>query len=600
MSARLRRWMGHWVGGCVRAVSALAMAAALAGCGASSSLHTPEVMEIAVLGFNDFHGNLEPPRLAVPVPASTGASQVPAGGAAYFAGAVAALKAQHPHHLLVSAGDMVGASPLVSALFLDEPTIHAFNLMGVDFHAPGNHEFDKGWQELLRLQRGGCEKFTVREPCQSTAPGESAGFAGAQFPFLTANTLQADGSTLLPATGLKRFSEGGATITVGLIGLTLRATPQLVNPAGVAGLRFADEADTVNALIPGLRAQGADVIVVVLHEGGSTRAPVTETSCDGLSGDIVPIVQRLDPAVDVVVSGHTHQAYVCDYGRIDPARPLLLTSAGQYGTLLTHIQLGVDTRTRRVVRKSARQVIVQGQAYGTVALHPGFARFEPQPQVQELVQRYRSAAQPLLQRPVGQASGAFLRTVLPSGESVLGNLVADAQLAATQAPEHGGAQVSFMHAGGLRADLVPDEQGLLRYQQLFAVQPFGNSLEVRTYTGAQLHALLEQQFDDSHSSSYSRVLSVSQGLSYRYDLRQPPGQRVQDLRLHGVPIEPTQPVRAVMSSFLAAGGSGFSVFTQGQEPTGGGQDIDALEAYFRTHSPVAPSSSARIQRIDIQ
>jgi 5'-nucleotidase len=157
-----------------------------------------------------------------------------------------------------------------------------------------------------------------------------------------------------------------------------------------------------------------------------------------------------------------------------------------------------------------------------------------------------------------------------------------------------------MHAGGLRADLVPDEQGLLRYQQLFAVQPFGNSLEVRTYTGAQLHALLEQQFDDSHSSSYSRVLSVSQGLSYRYDLRQPPGQRVQDLRLHGVPIEPTQPVRAVMSSFLAAGGSGFSVFTQGQEPTGGGQDIDALEAYFRTHSPVAPSSSARIQRIDIQ
>lgn len=600
MSARLRRRVGHWVGGCARAVSALAMAAALAGCGASSSLHTPEVMEIAVLGFNDFHGNLEPPRLAVPVPASTGASQVPAGGAAYFAGAVAALKAQHPHHLLVSAGDMVGASPLVSALFLDEPTIHAFNLMGVDFHAPGNHEFDKGWQELLRLQRGGCEKFTVREPCQSTTPGQSAGFAGAQFPFLTANTLQADGSTLLPATGLKRFSEGGATITVGLIGLTLRATPQLVNPAGVAGLRFADEADTVNALIPGLRAQGADVIVVVLHEGGRTRAPVTETSCDGLSGDIVPIVQRLDPAVDVVVSGHTHQAYVCDYGRIDPTRPLLLTSAGQYGTLLTHIQLGVDTRTRRVVRKSARQVIVQGQAYGNVALHPGFARFEPQPQVQELVQRYRSAAQPLLQRPVGQASGPFMRTVLPSGESVLGNLVADAQLAATQAPEHGGAQVSFMHAGGLRADLVPDEQGLLRYQQLFAVQPFGNSLEVRTYTGAQLHALLEQQFDGGHSSSYSRVLSVSQGFSYRYDLRQPPGQRVQDLRLHGVPIEPTQPVRAVISSFLAAGGSGFSVFTQGQEPTGGGQDIDALEAYFRTHSPVAPSSRARIQRIDIQ
>ena len=282
--------------------AALALAAALlAGC---SSTPAP-VMDIALIGFNDFHGNLEPPRLAVPVPTEGGTVQVPAGGAAYFASAIASLKAQHRHHALVSAGDMVSASPLVSALFLDEPTVEAFNTMGVDFHAAGNHEFDKGWRELLRLQHGGCEKNTVREPCQLSQP-----FAGANFPILTANTLRADGGTLLPATGLKRFTDNGHTITVGFIGLTLRATPTMVASTGVAGLHFADEAETANVLIPALRAQGADVIVVVLHEGGRTDAPVTAPGCQGLSGDIVPILERLDPAVDVVVSGHTHQAYV--------------------------------------------------------------------------------------------------------------------------------------------------------------------------------------------------------------------------------------------------------------------------------------------------
>ncbi len=566
----------------------------IAGCGSSAP---PPLMDIAVIGFNDFHGQLESPRQAVPVPAATGAAQVPAGGAAYFASAVAALKARHPHHAVVSAGDMVGASPLVSALFLDEPTVEAFNAIGIDFHAAGNHEFDRGWRELLRLQHGGCDKHTLREPCQISRP-----FAGAGFPILTANTLQEDGRPLLPATGIKRFTERGATVTVGFIGLTLRTTPTMVTPAGVAGLRFADEAETANALIPLLRAQGADVIVAVIHEGGSTTAPVTEPGCEGLSGDIVPILQRLSPEVDVVVSGHTHRAYICDYGRVDPARPFLLTSAGVYGTLLTEIRLAVDTRTRRVARKSARQVIVQGEAFtgaqGRVALHPGFPVFAPDAGVASLVERYRAAAAPLVQRPVGQAGGPFLRQPLPSGESVLGNLIADAQLAATRAPGRGGAQISFMNPGGVRADLVPDEQGLVRYGQLFAVQPFGNSLEVRSYSGAQLREILEQQFDSgTNTVQRPRVLSVSEGFGYRYDLSRPRGERVSGLALHGAPIAPGDTLRVVVSSYLASGGDNFTVFTEGRDAVGGGQDLDALEDYFRTHSPVAPPAAGRIVRV---
>ncbi len=574
--------------------AALALAAALlAGC---SSTPAP-VMDIALIGFNDFHGNLEPPRLAVPVPTEGGTVQVPAGGAAYFASAIASLKAQHRHHALVSAGDMVSASPLVSALFLDEPTVEAFNTMGVDFHAAGNHEFDKGWRELLRLQHGGCEKNTVREPCQLSQP-----FAGANFPILTANTLRADGGTLLPATGLKRFTDNGHTITVGFIGLTLRATPTMVTPSGVAGLRFADEAETANALVPLLRAQGADVIVAVVHEGGRADAPVTAPGCEGLSGDIVPILERLDPSVDVVVSGHTHQAYVCDYGRVNAARPFLLTSAGYYGTLLTEIRLAVDTQTRRVVRKSARQVIVQGEpftgAQGRVELHPGFPVFTPDAGVARLVERYREAAVPLAQRPVGQASGPFLRRRQPSGESVLGNLIADAQLAATRAPERGGAQISFMNPGGVRADLLPDAQGLVRYGQLFAVQPFGNSLVVRSYTGAQLQALLEQQFDSgSNTVQNPRVLAVSEGFGYRYDLSRPRGQCVEGLVLQGRPIAPQDTLRVVVSSYLAAGGDNFTVFLEGQDAVGGGQDLDVFEAYFRTHGPVAPPRADRITRV---
>ena len=567
---------------------------ALAGCGGTSA---PPTLDIALIGFNDFHGHLEAPQQSIRVVGANGPVALPAGGAASMASAIAVLKARTPHHAVVSAGDLVGASPMLSSLFLDEPTGEVMNHIGIDFNAVGNHEFDRGWRELLRLQHGGCEKFTVRTPCQVSQP-----FAGAQFGFLAANVLREDGQALLPATGTKRFSEGGASVTVGFIGMTLKGTPTMVTPSGVAGLHFADEADTANAQAAQLRAQGADIVVLALHEGGSTTTGILEASCAGLSGDIVPILERLDPAIDVVISGHTHQAYVCDYASVNPQRPFLLTSAGQYGTLLTDIALRFDTGTRRLVHKSARNVVVQNTGYrsgaGMVlssALYPSFA---PDAQVQALLAPYQAAVAPLANKPAGQLDGTATRREARSGESAMGNLIADAQLWATRSPDTGAAQLSFMHAGGIRADLAPDEQGLVRYGQLFAVQPFGNNLVVKTFTGAQIRALLEQQLESPiNPAERTRVLSVSQGFGYRYDLSQPVGARVSAITLHGEPVQDGRDYRVAISSFLAGGGSGYSVLSQGRDVLGGALDLDALEAYFRNASPVAVPATDRITRL---
>ena len=581
------------------AVLACTLALGVAGCGGTSPASASPVIDIALIGFNDFHGNLEPPKQSIRVTdASASSAALPAGGVAYMASAMAALKARTPHHAVVSAGDLVSASPMLSALFLDEPTVEVMNHIGIDFNAVGNHEFDRGWRELLRLQHGGCEKFTVRAPCQISQP-----FTGARFGFLAANVQREDGQALLPATGTKRFRQGGASVTVGFIGMTLTGTPSMVAPAGVADLRFADEADTANAQAKKLRADGADIVVLALHEGGSTTAGILETSCAGLSGDIVPILERLDPAIDVVISGHTHQAYVCDYASVNnPQRPFLLTSAGQYGTLLTDIALRFDTGTRRLIHKSARNVVVQNAGYTSgattvlpSALYPSFAA---DAKVQALLAPYQAAVAPLANKPAGQMDGTATRREMASGESSLGNLIADAQLHATRSPDTGGAQLSFMHAGGIRADLAPDEQGLVRYGQLFAVQPFGNNVVVKTYTGAQIHQLLELQFEfPTQPGERTRVLSVSQGFSYRYDLSQPVGARVSAVTLHGEALQDGRDYRVAISSFLATGGSGYRTLAGGRDMLGGDQDMDVLEAYFRHASPVAVPATDRITQV---
>jgi 5'-nucleotidase len=590
-----------------RSLVMLSVAAAItAGYSISNSLLPPQEaaknVDVKIIAFNDFHGHLEPPKLSIAAPAGNGTSNiaVPAGGAAYMAGAIKHLKTLNPNHAVVSAGDMIGGTPLVSALFLDEPTIEVFNEIRIDFNAVGNHEFDKGKDELLRMKNGGCAKHTLREPCLL-----NKGFPGANFGFLAANTVKADGSTLFPATAIKEFGSGAAKVKVGFIGMTLQGTPGIVTPAGVEGLTFKDEAKTANALIPQLKAQGADVIVVVVHEGGVTAGGYNDKACPNLTGDIVPILEKLDPAVDVVVSGHTHRAYVCDYGKTNPAKPFLLTAAGQYGTMVTDINLTIDSNTRKLLAKSANNVIVQGEPFMTSSgttvpvssMYPSFAKDQA---VDRLISQYATAAAPLAGRATGSLTASITRSRVASGESALGNLIADAQLAATSPAARGGAQIAFMNPGGVRADLnVPKGGGTVTYGQIFGVHPFSNSLVVKSLTGAKLRRLLEQQFHSgANTTDTPRVLFPSAGFSYSYDLRQPAGSRITDMRLNGNPIADTSVYRVTMNSFLATGGDSFTAFNQGSNDLGGELDVDALEAYLRANSPVAPPSTKRITRID--
>lgn len=558
----------------------------------------PGTIDVKLIAFNDLHGNLEPPKLSISAPAKAGGTvAVPAGGAAYMASAIASLKAKNPNNAVVSAGDMIGASPLVSALFLDESTIEAVNAMKIDFNAVGNHEFDKGQTELLRMKNGGCAKNTALEPCRV-----NKSFPGANFGFLAANTVKTDGNTLFPATGMKSFTKDGATVKVAFIGMTLKGTPNIVTPAGVAGLSFKDEADTANALIPQLKSQGADAIVVVIHEGGTTTVGYNDKSCAGLSGDILPILNKLDASVDVVISGHTHRSYICDYAKSNPAKPFLLTSAGQYGTLLTDINLTIDTKTRKVTAKTADNVIVQGEAYTsgstTVALTDQYPVFGKNQEVAALISQYLAIAGPLVQRMVGSLTATATRTQTASKESVLGNLIADAQLAATSPAGKGAAQIAFMNPGGVRADLAPAGDGSVTYGQIFAVQPFGNSLVVKTMTGAQIKAVLEQQFNSgANTVSSPRVLLPSKGFSYTYNLSQPAGSRISNMSLDGTAMTDGASYRVTMNSFLATGGDNFTVFNQGTDTIGGDQDVDALEAYIKANSPLTPPATDRITAV---
>lgn len=543
---------------------------------------------VKIIALNDFHGALEPPKAAVPATDATGAAvQVPAGGAAYLASAVARLKAANPHNLVVAAGDLTSASPFVSSQFLDEPSVMAMNMIGLDLNAVGNHEFDRGPDELLRLQNGGCAKHTARTPCRVDAR-----FPGAKFRYLAANVRTRDGSTLFPATAIRDVA--GARI--GFIGLTLKTTPSLVVPTSVATLRFEDEVETINALVPTLRAQGADALVVLIHQGVYAKGYNGE-GCAAMTGPLLPILAKLDPAIDVVVSGHTHNAYVCDYGTVDPARPFLVTSAGRSGMLLTDIDLSIDAHSHRVAGKHAVNVIVQGEGYdaasGPVPVQRAFPTYPAEPAVGALVARYVAAAEPIAKRVVGRLSGPAPRERNASGEAVLGDLVADSQLAATRA------DIAFMNSYGLRADLVPAADGSVTYGQLYAVLPFGNVVQVKGLTGRQLRAVLEQQFDSgSNTVAAPNMLAGSRAFTYAYDLRRPAGERVRDLRLNGQPIVDDRVYRIALSNFLATGGDNFTVFASGTDLGGGPGDIDALETYVAAGTSLTPPIPDRITRLD--
>ncbi|MES2716572.1 MAG: bifunctional metallophosphatase/5'-nucleotidase [Pseudomonadota bacterium] len=528
-------------------------------------------LTVKLISFNDFHGNIK---------AGEGSSSNP--GVARFATRIQALKAANPMHAVVSAGDMVGASPLTSALFKDEPTIEAMNRIGIDFNAVGNHEFDEGRAELLRLQHGGNHPTDIYSGLGLPQDLHNGRFAGARFGFLAANVSDmATGRTVLPPYGVKDFLGN----KVAFIGMTLEGTPTIVSPAGVAGLNFADEADTVNALIPQLRAQGIRSVVVLIHEGGLASGSLA--SCAGLSGPIAQIVNRLDAEVDLVVSGHTHQTYNCLVNKRD-GTPVRVTSAGQYGRNLGDIDLTIDTRSKDV---SAVNVAILTTGTGATTAED--------PRLTDLVAHYDNLAAVPKARVIGRITSAISRSSNAAGESALGDVIADAQLDATNDAGTGNAVLALMNPGGIRADLPFNAPtGQVTYGDAFTVQPFGNSLVTMTLSGAQIKTLLETQFAGCNGqAAFDRILQVSAGFSYRWTAAQPCNSKVSEMALNGAPLDLTASYRVTVNSFLADGGDGFAVLVQGTQRLGGAVDTDAFEAYLLANpGGVAPGPQNRISR----
>ena len=479
---------------------------------------------------------------------------------------VSQLREGHSNTIFVAAGDLIGASPFLSAMFHDEPTIEALSMMGLNISSVGNHEFDEGKDELLRMQNGGCHPV---DKCQGPHP-----FTGAKFRYLAASTFEkSTGKTVFPPYEIRTFDG----IPVAFIGLTLKGTPGLVSPAGVADLEFRDEAGTVNALIPELKARGVEAIVVLIHEGGLPTGDYNE--CPGISGPIVDIVRKFDRAVDVVVTGHTHRAYVCEIdGR-------LVTSGDKYGTLVTAIDLKLDSVTRDVISATANNSIVRT------------ATLAKDPQQTALLESYDRLAAPIANRPAGSVTATLSRVPNHAGESPLGDIIADAQLAATTAAEKGGAVIAFTNPGGVRADIPHKENGAVTYADLFASQPFRNQLVTVTLTGKQIKDMLEQQWLDPKRP---RILQVSKGFAYAWDGSKADGERViaERMSLNGQPLDPAGSYRVTVNNFLSVGGDGFTVITQGTAPLIGVYDSDALHAYFGANSPVGPTAADRIVRIN--
>ncbi len=603
----------------VAAMSATGMA--LVG-GTSSAAPQGPTLDIQLLSFNDFHGNLEPPsgssgRIVTGHHLGTDSKGNPvaiddtvdAGGVAYLATHLKELRKGHPNTLTVAAGDIIGASPLLSAAFHDEPTVEAMNTLGLDATAVGNHEFDEGYKELQRMAAGGCIDDGDGANNQNSCPDHE--FQGAEFPFLAANVKYAGTNrTILPPYTVKNV--GGAKIA--FIGMTLKETPNIVTKSGVQGLEFTDEAQTANALVPALKKQGVNAIVVLIHQGavpsketwngpdGKTYTvnPRYDWSCESgplapADSPVVDIASRFDPAIDMVISGHTHQPYVCNVP--DPAgQQRLVTSASSFGRLITETTLKYDRRTKDIVRPSVgsqNRVVTRDVT--------------PDAQESALVSHYQALVAPIANRPLGTITSDAVKAANSAGESPLGDLIADAQLADPSVVTGGQTPViAFMNPGGIRADLTyasstkGEGDGVVTYEEAFTVQPFNNYLVSMTMTGAQIKELLREQWGGGSAFSPNtvtspKILQVSKGFSYSYS--DASGTRVLgDVLLGGVPLEDGTAYRVVTNNFLSDGGDGFPAFIGATEKYFGGLDIDAFANHLEANSPYTPGALTRITR----
>ncbi|UZJ30088.1 bifunctional metallophosphatase/5'-nucleotidase [Streptomyces endophytica] len=557
--------------------------------------HPGRTVDVQLLSFNDFHGNLEPPQgssgTVEELQADGTKKSVPAGGVEYLAQSLRTARKGHPYSVTAAAGDLVGASPLLSGLFHDEPTIEAMNKLGLDVTSVGNHEFDEGRAELTRLQNGGCHP---KDGCYE----DGKKFAGADFPYLTANvTDEKTGKPLLKPYTVWRHKG----VKIGFIGVTLEGTPDIVSANGVKGLKFHDEVETINKYAKVLNKQGVKAIVALIHEGGLPASTSYNYNCDspgpgdGISGPITEIAKHVTSKVDALVTGHTHQAYACTIP--DPSgRPRTVTSAASYGKLYTDTELTYDRRTHDIVRTSVK-------APG--AVNHVVDRTQPKAaDMTSLIGRWNKLAAPVAARPVGHIAADIAGRGAEAPESPLGDVIADAQLEATKAADKGGAQLALMNPGGIRSDLAyqasgPEGDGVVTYGEAFTVQPFTNMMNVVDLTGAQLLTALQQQVSGPNEAS-PKILQISDGLTYTLDMTKKGADRVvkDSVKLNGAALDPAKTYRVAMNEFLAGGGDGFPAFKDAKNKYVGPSDLDAFTAYLTAHSsassPLTPPAANRI------
>ncbi|MFF8536596.1 bifunctional metallophosphatase/5'-nucleotidase [Streptomyces sp. NPDC015532] len=532
--------------------------------------------DVQLLSFNDLHGNLEPPTgssgRVTELQADGTTKTVDAGGVEYLATHLRNARKGNPYSITAAAGDMVGASPLISGLFHDEPTIEALNGLDLDVTSVGNHEFDEGAKELARLQKGGCH------PTDGCYGGKK--FTGADFPYLAANvTDEKSGKPILKPYWV--WKKNG--VKVGFIGVTLEGTPNIVSAEGVKGLKFGDEVETINKYAKELQRQGVKSIVALIHEGGAPASTAYNYDCDspgagdGISGPIVDIAKNVTPAVDALITGHTHQAYACTIP--DPAgRPRMVTSASSFGRLYTDTTLTYDRWSGDIARtavKSANHVVTRDVAKAT--------------DMTTLVTKWKALADPVASRPLGYIAGDIGNT---GTESPLGDLIADAQLAYAKSvdPE---ADLAVMNPGGIRAGLTfpasgAEGDGVVTYGEAYTVQPFANTVNLVDLTGAQVITALQQQVSGANEAS-PKILQISKGLTYTLDLTKTGAARVvaDSVKLDGTAIDPAATYRVAMNSFLAGGGDGFAELGKGGNVRVGGDDLAALGAYLTANSSAA-------------
>ncbi|MFJ2196101.1 bifunctional metallophosphatase/5'-nucleotidase [Streptomyces violaceusniger] len=563
---------------------------------AASDQHRPgRTVDVQLLSFNDLHGNLEPPQGSSGTVTETqpdGTTKtIPAGGAEYLATSLRNARKGHDYSVTAAGGDMIGASPLLSGLFHDEPTIGALNKLDLDVTAVGNHEFDEGRAELNRIQNGGCHP---KEGCYE----KGKTFPGADFPYLAANvTDEKTGKPILkPYTVWKHKG-----VKIGFIGVTLEGTADIVTAEGVKGLKFHDEVETVNKYAKELQRKGVKSIVALIHEGGLPASASYNDDCDnggagkGISGPIVDIAKNISPTVDALVTGHTHQAYTCTIP--DPSgTPRTVTSAASFGRLYTDTTLTYDRRTGDIVRTNVK---------GANAANHVVDRDQPKaPDMTSLIGRWNKLAAPIANKPVGYISADVNGRGSTAYETPLGDVIADGQLEALAPADKGGAQLAFMNPGGIRSDLAhkasgSEGDGVVTYGEAFTVQPFTNMMNVIDLTGSQLITALQQQVSGSNEAS-PKILQVSKSLTYTLDLTKSGKDRIvtDTVKLNGEPIDPAKTYRVAMNEFLAGGGDGFPAFKDGKNKLVGASDLDAFTAYLGAHSsqssPLDPPKADRI------